>query len=149
MPSLDVADQHAACHGLRVVGATAPIVGTEHGRPHPREHFARENLFQHAANLGPRILRSASDVCLAILSRSEEYLFSRRAQRSNRTLEVVQYCSMLSAEIELPPRIKAGPWAETMAASSTSSRACMAFSGSKAGAEAKMHPSAARRPCRK
>ena len=43
---------------LGLVGATPPIVGTEHGRPHPREHFAGENLFQHAAHLGPRV-RSA------------------------------------------------------------------------------------------
>ena len=136
MPGLHVADQHAPCHRLRLVGAATPIVGTEHGRPHPREHFAGENLFQHAANLGPLVPVAAG----RRRRPGRRSLFSRRAQRSSRTFEVVQYCSMLSAEIELPLRIKAGPWAETMAASSTSSRACMVFSGSKAGAEAKMHP---------
>ena len=119
---------------LRATGSASSVPGSgrgaEHGRPHPREHFAGENLFQGAANRGPLV-----PAPLGVGGGVGEAA-SRHAQRSRRIFEAVQYCSMLAAG-SLPPRIKTGPWAETMAASSISSRECMPSGGSKADAEAK------------
>jgi hypothetical protein len=49
VPRFEVADEHAVGDRLRHVRLPPVIVGPEHGRPDPGEHFAGEDLFTNAA----------------------------------------------------------------------------------------------------
>ena len=137
--SFQVPQQDAPGHGLHLVGIAAAVVGAKDGRPNPGEHFAYEDFLQHrdkdlAKGIGSLLRKPGTD------RRSGEGCSRKRlsiplsvsflrlpAQRSRRTLDAVQYCSMLPAGICWPPWINTAPWAERRAASSTCSHACMAY----------------------
>ena len=53
MPGFQVSDHDAAGQRLEFIAAMLPVVKTEHRGPHPSEHLAGEDLFQHAAEQRP------------------------------------------------------------------------------------------------
>ena len=53
MSSVRLAGQHAAGNGFGILGAVLPVVGAEHGRPHPGKRLARKNFFPHAEHIRP------------------------------------------------------------------------------------------------
>ena len=113
---LQMSDQDATGHDLGVLAAVAAVAQARQGRPHPREHLAGENLFQHATDMGP--LGPAGDGSWVWASAAK--LRRLRDQRSNRHFDAIQYCSRPLADNRCLLRRSTGPSAAKTPANSTS-----------------------------
>ena len=65
-------EHDAACDWLRVGRAAMSIARAEHGCPYTREHLAGQNLFQDAADIGPRLAAVLGNVCIALVGEGLE-----------------------------------------------------------------------------
>ena len=121
MPRFEVSDEHAAGDRFRFEGAAAPVAGAEHGRPHAREHFAQEDLFQDAADERPL----PATGLLAGRGQIDAEGLQTAGPAVQAAFRFAPVLLQAAAGERCEPRISTGPWAVMMAANSTSSRACM------------------------